>query len=67
MNFRNVIARSRRRGTTGDVARSVNAAVAANVGEPGPSPQVSSGQRIVQREERTEVTTDKREVKGGSE
>jgi hypothetical protein len=67
MNLRKVIERSLRRGTPGGAADNVNTAVAANVGEPDRSTHVSSKQRIVQREGRTEVRTEKREVKGGAE
>jgi hypothetical protein len=41
--------RIRKRGTGVDFVGDVNAAIAANVGEPGASTRVSSSQRIVQR------------------
>jgi hypothetical protein len=66
MNLRKVIERSLRRGTDGDAVRNVNAAVAANIGEPSRSTHVSSKQRIVQRDGRTEITTEEQEVKGGA-
>ena len=66
MNLRKVIERSLRRGTEGDVAPNVNAAVAANIGEPSRSTHVSSKQRIVQRDSRTEITTEEQEVEGGA-
>jgi hypothetical protein len=68
VNLRKVIERSlRRRGAGEGVAGTVNTAVAANVGERGTSTLVSSKQRIVQRDGRTEVTTEEQEVKGGTE
>jgi len=53
--------RSTRPGTEG-VAQ-VNAVVAANVNEPRQRTHVSSKQRIVQRNGRTEVSTEEREVR----
>jgi len=41
--------RIRKQGNAVDLVGDVNAAIAANVGEPGASTRVSSSQRIVQR------------------
>ena len=60
MSLRQVIARQIRRRDPGvDFVGDVNAVIAANVGERGPSTtHVSSRQRIVQRAGRREVSTD---------
>jgi hypothetical protein len=60
--------RIRRSGAGTDVSGIVNAVVAANVNEPGPShTHVSSKQRIVQRGGRTEVFESEQTTKGGPE
>ena len=41
--------RIRKHGSAVDVVGDVNAAIAANVGEPGATTRVSSSQRVVQR------------------
>ncbi len=56
----------RHRGGGTDVVGDVNAAIAANVNEPGRTrTHVSSKQRIVQRGGRTEVFEDVQKTKGG--
>ena len=69
MNLRKVIQKTVRRSGAGtDVVGNVNAAVSANVNEPGRSvTSVSSRQRIVQRGGRTEVFEEEHRVEGGSE
>ena len=69
MKLRKVIQKTIRHRDGGtDVAGNINAAVAANVNEPGRShTHVSSKQRIVQRGGRTEVFESEQTTKGGPE
>jgi hypothetical protein len=69
VRLRKVIQKTiRRHGDRSDVVGNVNAAVAANVNEPGRShTHVSSKQRIVQRGGRTEVFESEQTTKGGPE
>ena len=69
MKLRKVIQKTiRQHGDRTDAVANVNAAVAANVNEPGRShTHVSSKQRIVQRGGRTEVLESEQTTKGGPE
>ena len=60
MKFSDTIRRRIRHSTDGvNVVADVNAVVAGTVNEPGQTTSVSSRQRIVQRNGRTETTTEK--------
>ena len=69
MQVRKLIQKTiRHRGGGSDVVGNVNAAVSANVNEPGRHrTHVSSKQRIVQRGGRTEVLESEQTTKGGPE
>jgi len=54
--------RIRHKGEGVDLVGDVNAAIAANIGEPGSSTHVSSSQRVVQRSGRTRRETQSTET-----
>ena len=68
MNLRKIVQRRIRKEADGvGVAADVNAAVAANVNEPGPShTHVSTRQRIVQRSGKTQVDETERVERRGA-